>query len=207
VRSAALATPGRGVYQAAQREQWLEQLAEPGLRQQAKWLFEELDCLRPLRREAKLAVIAEGRTRRAVKLLCSIPQLGPIRSALIVATIDTPHRFRTKRQLWIYSGFAVVTHMSAEYVIQEDRVVRSRKPISTRGLNPHCNRRLKDVFIGAATGGSQTGPFRPYLEKLCSNGMRADMARITLARKISAIALSVWKKGETFDPQKLNWAK
>jgi hypothetical protein len=29
---------------------------------------------------------------------------------MIVATIDTPHRFRTKRQLWSYSGLAVVTH-------------------------------------------------------------------------------------------------
>jgi hypothetical protein len=36
--------------------------------------------------------------------------------------------------------------------------------------------------------------------------MRAEMARLTLARKIAAIALSIWKKGETFDPKKLNWA-
>jgi hypothetical protein len=35
--------------------------------------------------------------------------------------------------------------------------------------------------------------------------MRAEMARLTLARKIAAIALRIWKKGETFDPKKLNW--
>jgi hypothetical protein len=35
--------------------------------------------------------------------------------------------------------------------------------------------------------------------------MRAEMARLTLARKIAAITLSIWKKGETFDPKKLNW--
>ena len=35
--------------------------------------------------------------------------------------------------------------------------------------------------------------------------MRAEMARLTLARKIAAIALTIWKKGETFDPKKLNW--
>ena len=96
--------------------------------------------------------------------------------------------------------------MSAEYEMKEGRVVRSRKPIATRGLNRNCNRHLKDVFIGAATGGSQTRA----LSKLPAGfedqkGMRNEMARLTLARKIAAIALSIWKKGETFDPKKLNW--
>jgi len=29
------------------------------------------------------------------------------------------------------------------------------------------------------------------------------LARLTLARKIAAITLAVWKKGERFDPEKL----
>jgi transposase len=205
-RGRGIATPGRGVYQTKQRGQWLERLTEPGLRQRVAWLFDELDCLRPLRRQAKLAMVAESRSHRAVSLLRSIPQLGAIRSALIVATVDTPHRFRTKRQLWSYSGFGVVTHMSSEYEIKESQVVRSRKPIATRGLNRNCNRRLKEVFIGAATGGSQTEPYRTYLQGLQARGMRPEMARITLARKIAAIALRIWKKGEMFDPKKLNSA-
>src|ERR1700692_4644265 len=31
-----------------------------------------------------------------------IPRLGPIRVALLIALLQTPHRFRTKRQLWNY---------------------------------------------------------------------------------------------------------
>jgi transposase len=204
-RGRGIRTPGRGVYQIQQREQWLEQLTEPGVRQRVSWLYEQLDQLRPLRRRAKQAMLAESRTHRAVALLRTIPQLGPIRSALIVATVDTPHRFRTRQQLWSYSGLAVVTHMSSEYEIKQGRVVRRRKPIATRGLNRNCNRRLKEVFIGASTGGSQAEPYRSYLEKLKQTGMRAEMARLTLARKIAAIALRIWKKGETFDPKKLNW--
>ena len=204
-RGRGVRTPGRGVYQIQQRERWLEQLTEPGVRQRVGWLYEQLDQLRPLRRRAKQAMLAEGRTHRAVAQLRTIPQLGPIRSALIVATVDTPHRFRTRHQLWSYSGLAVVTHMSSEYEIKEGRVVRSRKPMATRGLNRNCNRRLKEVFIGAATGGSQREPYRSYLKSLERKGMRAEMARLTLARKIAAIALSIWKKGETFDPKKLNW--
>src|SRR5262249_15763382 len=112
---------------------------------------------------------------------------------------------RTRQQLWSYIGLAVVTHMSSEYELQQGRVVRSRKPIATRGLNRNCNRRLKDVFIGAATGGSQTEPYRSYLNHLEQRGGRSEMARLTLARKIAAVALRIWKKGETFDRQKLNW--
>ena len=72
------------------------------------------------------------------------------------------------------------------------------------GLNQNCNKRLKDVFVGAATSGSRRRPFEPLVEKLKQNGMRAEMARLTLARKIAAVALIVWKKGVEFDPKKLN---
>ena len=204
-RGRGIRTAGRGVYHPKQRERWLEQLTDPGLQQRVDWLYKQLDQLRPLRRQAKQAMLAESRKHRAVGLLRTIPQLGAIRAALIVATVDTPHRFRTRRQLWSYSGLAVVTHMSSEYEMKDGRVVRSRKPIATRGLNRNCNRRLKEVFIGAATGGSQTEPYCSYLERLENNGIRKEMARLTLARKIAAIALRIWKKGETFDPKKLNW--
>src|SRR5438094_3373624 len=80
-------------------------------------------------------------------------------------------------------------------------IVRSRKPVATRGLNRNCNRRLKEVFISAATGGSQSEPYRSYLEGLKRRGVRPEMARLTLARHIAAIALRIWKKGETFDPE------
>jgi transposase len=160
--------------------------------------------VRLLRREAKTAVIAEGRRHEAVELLRTIPQLGPVRAAQIVATADTPHRFRTKRQFWAYSGLGVVTHASAEYLIDQDQVVRRRKPAATRGLNRNCNRRLKSVFIAAATAGVHTELYRDYLESLQQRGMRREMARLTLARKIATLALTLWK-GETFDPEKVNW--
>jgi transposase len=204
-RARGIPTLGRNVYQPQQREQWLGRLTEPGVRQRAGWLYQQLDQLRPLRRQAKQKMLAESRKHAAVGLLRTIPQLGPIRAALILATVDTPHRFRTRQQLWSYSGLAVVTHMSSEYEMKQGRVVRSRKPLATRGLNRNCNHRMKEVFIGAATGGSQNEPYRSYLQLLQDRGIRKEMARLTLARKIAAIALTIWKKGETFDPKKLNW--
>jgi transposase len=40
----------------------------------------------------------EGRKPSAMKLL-RIPSIGPIRATLLIARMQTPHRFRTKRQL------------------------------------------------------------------------------------------------------------
>ena len=203
-RSRGIATGGSGVYQVTHRQQWLGQIPEAGMRQRAAWLYEQLDQVRKLRKQAKAGMLAESRHHRAIGLLRSIPQLGPIRSAQIVATADTPHRFRTKRQFWSYSGLAVVTHNSAEYEFHAGRVLRRSKPVATRGLNRNCNRRLKSIFVSAATAGSQSDPWREYLETLKEGGMRPEMARLTLARKIATVALTIWKKGETFDPKKLN---
>ena len=49
-------------------------------------------------------LLAESKKHKATKLLCQIPSIGPIRAALLIALIQTPHRFRTKRPLWKYSG-------------------------------------------------------------------------------------------------------
>jgi len=206
-RGRSIPTTGHGIYQPGERDHWLGLLSEPGARQRTRWLYEELDHLRRLRREAKQAMLTESRKHRAVKLLRTIPNLGPVRSARIVATVDTPHRFRTKRQLWAYSGLAVVTHSSSEYEVQGPRVVRRRKPVATRGLNANRNPHMKDVFIGAAIGGMRNEPWKSYLESLTDKGIRQEMARLTLARKIASVTLKIWKQGDTFDPKKLNLTK
>jgi transposase len=63
---------------------------------------------------------------------------------------------------------------------------------------------MKNLFKGAATTASmREGPFRTFYQGLLEKGMVPAMARLTLARKIAAITLSVWKKGEAFDAQQL----
>ena len=59
------------------------------------------------------------------------------------------------------------------------------------------------VFKGAATRGICRGPFKPVYEQLLAKGLKPDLAKLTLARRISAIALAMWKKGERFDPKRL----
>jgi transposase len=202
-RARGIPCPGTGVYRSEGRDQWLEQLADGGARRRAEDLYKQLDCLTGLRREARRAMIAESRRHPASKWLRSVPTLGPVRAAQLIAQVVTPHRFRSKRQFWAYTGLAVVTKSSADYAVVGGQVRRAIRQPSTRGLNRNCNRRLKQVFKGAALSGSRRGPLKPYYDVLVGGGMRAELARLTLARKIAAITLAVWKKQEAFDPARL----
>src|SRR5262249_36807015 len=84
---------GRDVYYQRNREQWLEKLTEPGMRQRAMFLYQQLDTLRGLRREAKKAMLKESRRHPAYQILKEIPVLGPIRIAQILAKVASPQRF------------------------------------------------------------------------------------------------------------------
>jgi hypothetical protein len=50
---------------------------------------------------------------------------------------------------------------------------------------------------------SRPGPFQGFYAALLAKGMRPEMARLTLARKIATIALIVWKRGVSFDANHL----
>jgi transposase len=114
-RSWAIPCAGRDVYYTRNREQWLAKIREAGVRRRAERLYEQLDMLQHLRQQARRELLAESRKHAITAKLRQIPYLGPIRSALAVALIQTPHRFRTKRQLWAYSGLALETRINAEY--------------------------------------------------------------------------------------------
>ena len=137
-------------------------------------------------------------------LLRQIPTIGPIRAALLVALIQTPHRFRTKRQLWSYIGLALKTYSSGDYRIVDSQLQRSKKAMAIRGLNRNHNHDLKNIFKGAATlAAAKPGVFQNFYEACVARGVKPHMARLTLARKIASITLLVWKKGVRFDAEHL----
>jgi hypothetical protein len=118
--------------------------------------------------------------------------------------MQTPWRFRTKRNLWAYAGLAVVTRSSADYTLVDSRPVRRRRAPLTRGLNRNHNRVLKGVLKGAATAATaRPGPLQELYHGMIARGMREELARVTLTRKLAAITLRLWKTGERYDPAKL----
>jgi VWFA-related protein len=101
-----------------------------------------------------------------------------------VALIQTPHRFRTKRQLWAYSGLALETRTSGEHCYVQGQLRRSKKQVSIRGLNKDHNHDLKGLFKAAATRASvQPGPFQDFYQASLAKGIKPTMVRLTLARQ------------------------
>ncbi len=203
-RSWGILCGGQQVYAPRHRAEWLNKIGEAGVRRRAEFFYQQLDALQALRQAVRRDLLAESRKQSATKLLRQIPTIGPIRAALLLALIQTPHRFCTKRQLWTYSGLAIETRDSAQYRYVAAQLQRSKKPQQVRGLNQNHNHDRKAIFKSAATmASSREGAFHDFYQGLLTKGMEPAMARLTLARKIAAITLILWKRGAHFDAEQL----
>src|SRR6202035_2472012 len=114
-RSWAIPCTGKEVYTRCHRAGWLGKINEPGVRRRAEFYYQQLDALRVLRQEVRRDLLVESKKHKAWKRLCQIPSIGPIRAAVLLGILQTPHRFRTKRQLWDYGGLAIEMHSSADH--------------------------------------------------------------------------------------------
>jgi transposase len=203
-RSWAIPCTGKQVYAPRHRAAWLGKITEPGVRRRAEFYYQQLDALRTVRQQVRRELLAEAKKHKAWTRLCQIPSIGAIRSAVLLGILQTPHRFRTKRQLWAYSGFSIETQSSADHRTVNGQLQRAKKQSSIRGLNRDCNHDLKNLFKGAAiVASSKPGPLQEFYTTLLTKGSRPEMARLTLARKIATIVLMVWKRGVRFDAQYL----
>ena len=203
-RSWAIPCAGEKVYSPRRRHAWLEKLSEAGVRRRAEQLYQQFDALRQIRQEVRRELLAESQKHPANQLLRQIPRLGPIRVALLIGLVQTPHRFRTKRQLWAYCGLALQTRASGEYRFSGGELQPSKKVPALRGLNVNHNHDLKNLFKSAAMHVSpSTDPLGDFYRSLLAKGMKPTMARLTLARKMASIVLTIWKKGARFDPEEL----
>ena len=84
-RARAIKTTGRRVYHPAERTTWLAKLTEPGARFRAETLYAELEVLQRLHPKAKAALVAEAKRDPAWRVLRTIPFLGPVRVAVLLA--------------------------------------------------------------------------------------------------------------------------
>jgi transposase len=199
-RSRAIEVAGDGIYDKSNRDEWLAKL-QGVRRERATWVYGLLDNTERLKEEALKAMTKEARRHPEWKILQTVPGLGHIRAALVSGFVGTPYRFRTKRQFWSYVGFGVVTRSSADYKRTKNGP-RKQKP-HTRGLNRNRHAVLKSVFKGAALQSIQeTGEFRQRYEQMLQAGTEPEMALLTIARKIAAVTLHIWKSGEEYDPKK-----
>ncbi len=193
---------GDEVYVAADRVERIAELPE-SCRAAVELLGREMDALAELKAEAQTAMVRESHRHKISRVLETLPGLGPVRVAQLLAIVVTPHRFRAKRCFWAYCGLGVVMDTSSDWVRDEGRWVRA--PVHrTRGLNRNFHHELKEVFKGAALSAisARSNPFRQSYDRLCAQGTKPNLARLTVARQLAATCLAMWKSGKEYDPSK-----
>jgi hypothetical protein len=77
--------------------------------------------------------------------------------------------------------------------------------VQTRGLNRNRHPELNAIFKGAATTVIQqmaSHPLHQDFQRMTDAGIKPNLAKLTLARRIAAATLAMWKHQEDYDPKK-----
>jgi transposase len=194
---------GAGAYLRATRAKAISKLPLKEQKARVIALGELLDVTEFYRGHAGKRLVKSAKNNKMYKSLLAINGLGPISSAVFIAEVGDPFRFRTRRQFWTYCGLSVVSHMTGEYCQDmHGSIIRKNKPLKTKGLVRACNKHLKCIFKHAALVSSTTTLKKPYQKILKGTKNRAN-AQLTLARKLAAVALRIAKTGEEYDVNKM----
>jgi Transposase IS116/IS110/IS902 family len=144
-RARGLPCSGEALFKPAERAKRAEALPL-ATREAVELVGRELEQLVALEAEAEASMLRESHRHRISRLLESAPGFGPVRVALLLPIVITPHRFRTKRQFWAYCGFAVVTRSSSDWVQEQGRWMKTRVAADTRAElqpQPHAESDLQ----------------------------------------------------------------
>jgi transposase len=121
-------------------------------------------------------------------LLRSIPGIGAISAASLVAHVGDIHRFSSPEKLVAYVGLDCRAHQSGTSV-------NGKGFISKRG-----NQQLRSVLFNAAFIARQHNPeFKTYFEKKIGEGKHYTSALVAIERKLIHLIYAVWTRGTPFE--------
>ncbi len=201
-RSRGLAKVARDLYDPNDRRAVLAQLPEH-LARKTKMFCDELDGLVDRFEDAQDWLNDVAGHTPIVGRLATAPGIGKLRAAQIVGTVITPYRFRTKRQFWSYCGLAIVTRSSSDWAKYRGKWMRTDVQ-QTRGLNRNKHPLMKNVFKGAAQTvitNMKEHPLKEHYMRLLET-TKPNLAQLTIARRIAAAVLAMWKNNEDYDLKK-----
>lgn len=175
----------------------VSRLTAPGAKDGARAYLRQLDVATTLALEARGALTTAAARTPFFALLQTVPYVGEIRAAELVAIVGDPHRFRSLRAFWAYGGLGVVQRSSSEHKVEGGRAIREERTrgIRLRAGQPLLKKVLRDVALHASRG---SGHFREFFEAQVRRGKTASVARVALARKVAAVIFAVWRTGIPF---------
>jgi transposase len=181
---------GKNVYDPQGREAWQKQVTRSTVRLMLEVLYAELDAVQEAGDRLARRLAAMLRNRRDYRRLLGIPGIGPVTAAIMVVVIDDPHRFANQRKLWKYAGLSV------------SKPWTSRPENAKEWGSRSGNRLLKHGAMMAARHALQgTNRFAAHYTQMVERGLDPAMAERTIARRILATVLAVWKSGTEYREQ------
>ncbi len=182
---------GRPIYSLRNRSKHLKAMKQEGRNTElAQLLYEHMEACRQLKaKHIRLVRKAAGPVKDLVKLVTTMPAIGPISGYTLVALLEDGWRIPNKRKLWRYAGLSLRRHESRDFGI--------------KGASRSGNRLLKRVVMSAAitivSRGKPNGLLALW-ERDIRRNVDPKRARRNLARKIVVIAQHLLRsKQEYFD--------
>ena len=197
-RGNGISTAGVTVYANSHRRKWIQRLKCAGARSRVSALYQQLDVLTALREDARTAMLDEASLFEEFDVISTVPFIGAIRAAQLLAYVGGTRRFYRRSHLWSYAGLAVTARSSSDHRIEDGRVVA--RPRFSRGLtrnfNPQLKRVLKDTALAASFG---RGPLRSFFDAHVQRGLTPSVARVVLARRIASTLRAMLRDLVPFD--------
>ena len=175
---------GERLFSRTGRTAVLARIESRDVRMAISQIYEVLDQSVAAQEQARLLMLRAAQAFPEIKLLRTVPGVGPIGACRFSAYIHTPSRFSSKRKLWKYSRLSV-SHRSS-----------NGKPLRRPKLDysSGCGR-LKDVsrkaFDVSQRLRTDNGFKRTYQRALETTHDKTH-ARLTVQRKILSTMRAIW---------------
>ena len=174
---------GERLFSSKGRQAVLERIESRDVRTAISQLYAVLDQGVAAQEQARLLMLRAAQAFPEIKLLRTVPGVGPIGACRFSAYIHTPQRFSSKRKLWKYCRLSV-SHRSS-----------NGKPLRRPKLDYSGCGRLKDVsrkaFEVAVRLRTDNGFKRTY-QRALETTHDAIRARLTVQRKIVSTLRAIW---------------
>lgn len=174
---------GERLFSSKGRKEVLARVEARDLRTAIKQLYEVLDQSVAAQEQARLLMLRAAQAFPEIKLLRTVPGVGPIGACRFSAYIHTPSRFSSKRKLWKYCRLSV-SHRSS-----------NGKPLRRPRLDRSGCGRLKDVSRKAfdvAVRSRQDNGFKRTYQRALETTHDKTHARLTVQRKIVSTLRAMW---------------
>jgi transposase len=169
----------RSIYAVHNRSKRLKALQGEGINTElAELLYEQMEACRQLKaKHIRMLRKVVRPFQDSVKLLMTIPGIGPISAYTLVSLLEDGWRIPNKRKLWRYAGLSIRRRESRDFGV--------------KGASRTGNRLLKRVVMSAAITIVARGRSNGLLalwERDIRQNVNPKRARRNLARKIVVIA-------------------